>query len=76
MNREDVTRWAREAGMPPVEITSDKPVLYPVPDAIQRFAALVAAAEREELARFFEDHWRAEWADFQIAAAIRARGQA
>ena len=43
MNRDDVIRMAREAGMPPVEITSDKPVLYPVPDAIQRFAALVAA---------------------------------
>ena len=32
-----------------------------------------ATAEREELARFFEEHWRAEWADFQTAEAIRAR---
>ena len=70
MNRDDVIRMAREAGIP----------YDPWPDSaynknIERFAALVAAAEREELARFFEDHWREEWADFQIAAAIRARGQ-
>lgn len=75
MNRDDVIRMAREAGIP----------YDPWPDSaynknIERFAAAAfaagAAAEREELARFFEDHWRAEWADFQTAAAIRARGQA
>ena len=33
-----------------------------------------AAAEREELARFFKDHWRETWTDLQISKAIRARG--
>ena len=54
MTRDDIIRIAREAGMPPVEITSDKPVLYPVPDAIERFAALIAAAEREACAKVCE----------------------
>ena len=54
MTRDDIIRMAREAGMPPVEIIGDKPVLYPVPDAIERFAALVAAAEREECAVLLE----------------------
>ena len=81
MNRDDIIRMAREAGMPPVEITSDKPVLYPVPDAIQRFAALVAAAEREACAKVCEDEDVAPTDDAVgvqqcIAAAIRARGQA
>jgi hypothetical protein len=70
MNREDIIRMAREAGMPPVEITSDKPVLYPVPDAIERFAALVAADEREACAAICDAF------EFSPAAnAIRARGK-
>ena len=56
MNREDIIRMAREAGMPPVEITSDKPVLYPVPDAIERFAALVAAEWQEKCNTYMELH--------------------
>ncbi len=50
MNRDDIIRMAREAGMAPAEIVTDKPVIYPVPEAIERFAALVAAAEREKVA--------------------------
>ncbi len=51
MNRDDIIRMAREAGMAPAEIVTDKPVIYPVPEAIERFAKLVAAAEREECAK-------------------------
>ena len=74
MNRDDVIRMAREAGG----------LIYEVDwcfemENLERFAAAAfaagAAAEREELARFFEEHWRAEWADFQTATAIRARGE-
>ncbi len=54
MNKDDVIRMAREAGMPPAEIITDKPVVYPVPEALERFAALVAAAEREECAKVCE----------------------
>ena len=87
MTRDDIIRMAREAGMPPVEITSDKPVLYPVPDAIERFAALVAAAEREACAKVTEDidivefehcmvlHQDAAKTLTNAAAAIRARGE-
>ena len=67
MKRDDVICWAREAGWPHAWMDAER---------LERFAALVAAAEREELARFFEDHWRETWTDLQIAEAIRARGQA
>ena len=90
MNREDIIRLAREAGLPSSELYHGN---------LERFAALVAAhvretefkpdwnkyqqgladgaaAEREELARFFKDHWRETWTDLQISKAIRARGQA
>jgi hypothetical protein len=56
VNRDKIIRMAREAGMPPIEITSDKPVIYPVPDALERFAALVAAAEREKVAQWMIQH--------------------
>ena len=79
-DRDDIIRMAREAGMPPVEITSDKPVLYPVPDAIERFAALVAAAEREACAKVCDElvlahPGRADLTADQCTAAIRARGE-
>jgi predicted ATPase len=81
MTRDDIIRMAREAGMAPAEIVTDKPVIYPVPEAIERFAALVAAAEREECAKLVDE----EMADYRYgtppnialnnaAAAIRARG--
>lgn len=41
MTRDDIIKLAREAGMPPVEIVTDKPVVYPVPEALERFATLV-----------------------------------
>jgi len=45
-------------------------------EILERFAALVAAAEREACAKYFDEHWRETWTDEQIAEAIRARGQA
>jgi hypothetical protein len=44
MTREDVIRMAREAGL--------DPDLWNYTDAFERFAALVAAAEREKVARW------------------------
>ena len=73
MNHADVIRMAREAGFE--ELFKDSHDWVCFTEEIERFAALVAAAEREELARFFEDHWRETWTDLQIAEAIRARGQ-
>ena len=73
MTRDDIIRMAQEAGA-----TRDHPEMFPNfwtltnPD-LERFAALVAAAEREACAKV------AEWVGqdknhIGIAAAIRARG--
>ena len=66
MNREDIIRMAREAGIGPVYGH----------ESIERFAALVAAAEREACAKVVEDYCGA-WDDegYALASAIRARGQ-
>jgi hypothetical protein len=80
MTRDDITRLAREAGLPAF--------LYPELIAetdwklIERFAALVAAAEREACVRVCEenadDDTEGEWDSACISCAnhIRARGQA
>ena len=84
MNREDIIRMAREAGL--------DPDLWNYTDAFERFAALVAAAEREACAKecydvelrftqlcnkyFYEFDAGGADAAKQCAAAIRARGQA
>jgi len=46
MTRDDIIRMARECGLPDWE---------PVGEKIERFAALVAAAEREAIAQMIED---------------------
>jgi hypothetical protein len=71
MTQEDIIRMARQAGAwPELSETPTKDVAF-----LKRFAALVAAAEREATAKFFDGKvGRADLRD--IAAAIRARGQA
>ncbi len=82
MTREDVIRWAREAGM-----QRDADVWFSAAsssdvtaDDLTRFAALVAAAEREACAKVCEDVREEdneapfEAAADMCAAAIRARG--
>ena len=87
MDRDDIIKMAKEAGMPPAEIVTDKPVVYPVPEALERFAALVAAAEREacanlllnvDLSSMDADHRLQRWTAtvlLNFSAAIRARGE-
>ena len=67
MNREEIIRMAREAGL--------DPDLWNYTDAFERFAFLVAAAEREACAKAVEDYFGA-WDDegYALASAIRARG--
>jgi hypothetical protein len=69
MNREDIIRMADEAkNQWPIE-----------PDFLERFAALVASAEREACANICETLELPEWPDKvrqPLAQAIRARGQA
>ena len=88
MNREDIIRMAREAGMEQDGENFFSPgheeIDVHITD-LERFAALVAAAEREACAKVCDDKhdtWR--WDDESdsasgprdCAAAIRARGQA
>ena len=66
MNREDIIRMAREAGV----LSGYESELF------QRFATLVAAAEREACAKVCEEEGKrvdASWVG--CAAAIRARGE-
>jgi hypothetical protein len=69
MNREDIIRMAREAGWDDHHCQFDT--------RIERFAALVAAAEREGCANVVEADPSYDWHPFacEAAAAIRARGQ-
>jgi hypothetical protein len=81
MNREDIIRMAREAGCIPrrhPEYDNDIQV-FATPDVLERFAALVAAAEREACAKVCEelrDEDGYEAWNTECAAAIRARGEA
>ncbi len=71
MNREDIIRMAREAGAKDYG-TGDEGVtaLMLRDDAIERFAALVEAAEREACLNCYSpDDTATDWAD-----KIRARG--
>ena len=71
MTQKDIIRMALEAGVPIRSNWAEQ--------ELSRFAALVAAAERDACAKFikhdyvrqFERPWRED-----LAAAIRARGQA
>ncbi len=84
MNRDDIIRMAHEAGWSGVFVIEwakqpdEHPVekSLPVPvtmEQIERFTALVAAAEREECAKIVETHQRTGWGI--LSAAIRARGK-
>lgn len=68
MNRDDIIRMARECGL----TINDQPML-----GIERFAALVAAAEREACARVCEayDHADPLGVSLECASFIRARGE-
>ena len=71
MEREDIIRLAREAGAMFEHMSWVERDLCPV---FARFAALVAAAEREAIAQKFDGPvWSYDYRE--IADAIRARGQ-
>ena len=77
MSRDDIIRMAREAEC---EETWGMDAFRFSVEELERFAALVAAQEREACAavcdaRCIADGWEGCYAD-ECAAAIRARGQA
>jgi hypothetical protein len=58
MNRDDIIRMAREAGCDPHDMSVDFSVDL---DDLERFAALVAAAEREACAQICERIEQDKW---------------
>jgi len=73
MTRDDIIKMAREAGFNPVTFMGAGFELF------ERFAALVAEAEREACAKFCDarymgDNNREDMEAKRCAAAIRARG--
>ena len=81
MNRDDITRMAREAGIS--KPWDQEPIKW---ETLERFAELVAATEREACAALCFQMWdkwmnSADKSEFtrpdaeDCAAAIRARGQ-
>ena len=84
MTKEDIIRMAREAGCEPFRSPEhwDDVQVFATPGVLERFAALVAAAEREECAKVCdavqkknEDDGAWMWEARNCAAGIRARGQ-
>lgn len=74
MNREDIIKMAREAGFEvygtDVWVTDGWWL-----EELERFAALVAAAEREDCAQICDAEATIEGIAQRCAAAIRARGE-
>ena len=68
LSRDDIIRMAREADLPPCHTTH--------PKALERFAHLVAAAEREECVKVVQEWLHGEWHNQGVVAAlmIRERG--
>ena len=75
MTRDDIIRMAREAEMgEPLELgVNDYWAVFT--SDLERFAALVAAAEREACAKVCDDWPNGRDDVYSIGVAIRARGQ-
>jgi hypothetical protein len=76
VTRKDIIRMAREAGLDDPHAVVHAYCELKLTDHLERFAALVAAAEREACAKAVEDYSGA-WDDegYALATAIRSRGQ-
>ena len=73
MNRENIIRIAQEAGGYFAELPKGDAWLFAEDEYLERFAALVASAEREACAKVCDDH--CGWTPRMIGSTIRARGQ-
>ena len=78
MNREDILQLAREAGFRVGPSRDGPDDVWGVGANLERFAALVAAAEREACAKVCDEKAdEANWESYYVHAcseAIRARG--
>lgn len=68
MTRDDIIKWAREAG---VSIRGHYDETGSTPAELQRFAELVAAAEREECAKVLVDKDIAEAWLYQLDELLK-----
>lgn len=77
MTRDEIIQMAREAGTPYVNRHYPGVTSFGfTEDALQRFAALVAKAEREACAKVCDDLWQDDKTAYACREAIRARGNA
>ena len=77
MNREDIIRMALEAGAATGSPAPNAPeIIFTQCLDVERFAALVAAAQREACAKVIDDFGPTLANGAMLAEAIRARGQA
>ena len=74
MDREEIIRMAREAGLGDTGVREGFIFFQPGTDGLERFAALVAAHEREACASICFQEGPSIDGEL-IAAAIRARGE-
>ena len=73
MNRDDILRMAREAG---IRLSKDVwPWEGEAEESMEHFANLIAAAEREACARVCDGDGVRQSTGDECAAAIRARGE-
>ena len=70
MTHDDIIRMGRDAGLIQGHMVLSDREVY----ALERFANLVAAHEREAILQMSEDNWFKTQDNYE--AAIRARGQA
>jgi len=75
MTHEEIIRMAREAGLGDTGVREGFIFFQPGTDGLERFAALVAAAEREACAKVCEEIKGVKLQGYEFAAAIRARVQ-
>jgi hypothetical protein len=75
MNRDDIILMAKDAGASGCANPDKWGVLEISYESLERFAALVAAHEREECAKFCDDQYEFYGFDHVFAAGIRARGE-
>lgn len=77
MNRDDIIRMARESGLEQVvsiALDGTKIVSCPPLPELERFANLVAAAEREECAKVVEQAGIDGYGTLAAALLVRERG--
>jgi hypothetical protein len=79
MTKDDIIRMAREVGLLVIDTADGGEAVYTWPhgitDELERFAALVAAVEREACAKVLDDWKKHNWNFEDCAKVIRARGQ-